>query len=177
MGTRTLLTVEEFSRLPDEPGKQELSNGQLIIVPPADFIHTETCRRIHAALFLHIMHTGVGVVYPKAGARLGPETVRQPDVSFYLHKPQKHKRGEWAPAPDIAIEVLSPSNTAVYIDEKISQYLAAGSKSVWIVNPDTHRVRIYRADGSHTAIEEPQSLTDEHVLPGFSLSLAELFAD
>jgi Uma2 family endonuclease len=177
MGAKTLLTVEEFLRLPDEPGKQELSYGELIVAPPADLVHSETCRRIQAAIFLHLMRTDKGVVYLEAGARLGPDTIRQPDVSVYFVRPRKRKRGEWAPAPDIAIEVLSPSNSAAYIDEKISQYLAAGSKSVWIVNPETRRVRIYRADGSHTAIEEPHNLTDEAVLPGFSLSLTELFAE
>src|SRR5579871_6642198 len=98
MGAKTMLTVEEFSRLPDEPGKQELSNGELIIVPPADLIHNETCRRLMYALVEYLNRTGRGVVYLEAGSRLGPETVRQPDVSVYFERPTTKKRGEWAPA-------------------------------------------------------------------------------
>jgi Uma2 family endonuclease len=82
----------------------------------------------------------------------------------------------WQGAPDIAIEVLSPGNSAEDIELKISQYLAAGAKSVWIVSPKARQVRICRADGTQALLREPQSLTGESMLPGFILPLADLFA-
>jgi Uma2 family endonuclease len=176
MATVTLISLEEFERLPDEPGKQELSDGELIIVPPAKSIHNKLSRRLYDALHASLAAGGAGEVWFEAGFRLGPRTVRQPDVAVLLGHPVAAD-DEWPRgAPDIAIEVLSPGNSAEDIELKISQYLAAGAKSVWIVSPKAKHVRICRADGTQSLLREPQSLTGESVLPGFVLPLAELFA-
>ncbi len=172
-----MLTVEEFSHLPDEPGKQELSNGELIIAPPAKYGHLVIAHRLYKVIGSYLDRAGSGEVFLEPGFQLGPDTIRQPDVAVLLTS-RRVNHDEWPrAAPDVAIEVISPANSAEEIETKTAQYLAADARSVWIVYPKTRRVRIYRADGSHTAIEEPQSLTDENVLPGFALPLAELFAD
>jgi Uma2 family endonuclease len=176
MASGTLLSIEEFASLPDEPGKQELSEGEVILVPPPHAIHTEICWRFTEALRDYLKRSGKGRVYPEAGFRLGPHTVRQPDIAVLLETPVLPE-GDWVSgAPDIAIEVLSPGNSAEDIELKISQYLAAGAKVVWIVSPKARQVSIYRADGSGTLLREPQNLTGESVLPGFTLALVELFA-
>jgi Uma2 family endonuclease len=176
MASGTLISIEEFAGLPDEPGKQELSNGEVIIVPPPHAIHTEICWRITEALRDYLKRSGTGRVYSEAGFRLGPHTVRQPDVAVLSQTPALPE-GDWiSSAPDIAIEVLSPGNSAEDIELKISQYLAAGAKLVWIVSPKARQVRICRADGTQATVREPQNLTGEPVLPGFALPLADLFA-
>jgi Uma2 family endonuclease len=176
MASGTLISIEEFASLPDEPGKQELSNGEVIIVPPPHAIHTEICWRITEALRDYLKRSGAGRVYSEAGFRLAPHTVRQPDVAVLSRTPALPE-GEWIyGAPDIAIEVLSPGNSAEDIELKISQYLAAGAKLVWIVSPKARQVSIYRADGSGTLLREPANLTGESVLPGFNLPVVDLFA-
>jgi Uma2 family endonuclease len=176
MATGTLVSLEEFERLPDEPGKQELSEGELIIVPPVKFIHNKISLRLFRALDAWVSPSGVGEVWHESGFQLGPRTVRQPDIAVTLGHRIAPDDGWLQGAPDIAIEVLSPGNSAEDIELKISQYIAAGAKSVWIVSPKARQVRVCRTDGTQTLLREPQSLTDEPVLPGFVLPLAELFA-
>ena len=176
MATGTLVSLDEFARLPDEPGKQELSDGELVIVPPVKFIHNKISRRLYDSLRACVTSAGVGDVWFEAGFQLGPRTVRQPDVAVVLGHRVAPDDAWLKGAPDIAIEVLSPGNSAEDIELKISQYLTAGAKSVWIVSPKARQVRVYRADGTHALLREPQSLTGESVLPGFGLPLAELFA-
>jgi len=176
MATGTLLTLEEFARLPDEPGKQELSNGEVIVEPPAQAIHAEICWRMIEALRDHLKRMGSGRVYQEAGFRLNAETVRQPDLAVLATRPPVPETGWFAGAPDIAIEVLLPGNFAEDVETKISQYLSAGSKLVWIVMPKIRQVRVCRADSTQTTLREPDSLTGEPVLPGFTLPLSQLFA-
>jgi Uma2 family endonuclease len=176
MATGTLLSLTEFTHLPDEPGKQELSNGELVTMPPPKFVHQKLSRRLYNALHAYLERTGTGEVWAEAGFQLGPATIRQPDVAVVLD----HRRvadDEWLRgAPDIAIEVLSPANGAEDIELKISQYLGSGAKSVWIVSPKAKQVRIYRADGTHELLGESQVLTGETILSGFALALTEPFA-
>jgi len=176
MATGTLLTLEEFARLPDEPGKQELSEGEVIVVPPAKFIHNKIARRLYDALRDWSVANRIGEVWFEAGFQLGPRTVRQPDVAVALGEPVAPEDGWLQGPPDLAIEVLSSGNSAEDIETKISQYLNAGARLVWIVSPKARHVRIYRADGTHTLLRGADNLTGEPVLPGFSLSLSELFA-
>ena len=172
MASGTLISIEEFANLPDEPGKQELSNGEVIITPLPKLIHTKVSHRLYHALD----GIGVGEVRFAAGFQLGPRTVRQPDVAVLLRKRVVPEDSWWQGAPDIAIEVLSPGNSAEDIELKISQYLAAGAILVWIVSPKARQVSIYRADGTGALLQEPASLTGEPVLPGFALPLVDLFA-
>jgi Uma2 family endonuclease len=174
--TGTIISLDEFARLPDEPGKQELSDGELVIVPPVKFIHNKLSRRLFRALDASVTAAGVGDVWFEAGFQLGPRTVRQPDIAVTLGDRVAPDDGWLQGAPDIAIEVLSPGNSAEDIELKISQYLAAGAKLVWIVSPKARQVRVCRADGTQALLREPASVTGEPLLPGFTLLLADLFA-
>jgi Uma2 family endonuclease len=176
MASGTLISIEEFASLPDEPGKQELSNGEVIIVPPVKFIHNKISLRLFRVLDAWVSAKGMGEAWHEAGFQLGSRTVRQPDVAVTLGKRVAPEDGWLQGAPDIAIEVLSPGNSAEDIELKISQYLAAGAKLIWIVSPKARQVSIYRADGSGTLLREPASLTGEPVLPGFAVPLVDLFA-
>jgi Uma2 family endonuclease len=176
MATGTLISLEEFARLPDEPGKQELSDGEVVIVPPVKFIHNKLSRRLFRALDAWVSKAGAGEVWFEAGFQLGPRTVRQPDIAVLLSGRSAPDDAWVQGAPDIAIEVLSPGNSAEDIELKVSQYLAAGAKLVGIVSPKARQVRVCRADGTQALLREPQSLTGEPVLPGFILPLADLFA-
>ncbi len=176
MASGTLISIEEFASLPNEPGKQELSNGEVIVVPPVKLIHSKIARRLFRTLDAWVVNAGAGEVWFEAGFQLGPHTVRQPNVAVLLGGRSAPDEAWVQGAPDIAIEVLSPGNSAEDIELKISQYLAAGAKLVWIVSPKARQVRVCRADGTQVTLREPQSLTGEPALPGFLLPLVELFA-
>ena len=114
----------------------------------------------------------------EAGYRLrtGPDTVRGPDVSVVFRPRAEGRSSGFVPdAPDIAVEVISPSNTAVEADRKVAEYLAAGSQRVWVVYPAGRRVIIHCADGSVISYNGDDMITDEELLPGFSLPLSEIF--
>ena len=78
-------------------------------------------------------------------------------------------------APDLAVEVLSPSDNPVDVQQKVRDYLEAGSRLVWIVAPQAKAVTVYRADSSARLLREGEDLEGEDVLPGLAIPLAEVF--
>jgi Uma2 family endonuclease len=117
---------------------------------------------------------------PDGGARLRPEQIRYPDVAFYTWdrlRVSPFQRGTAVgPPPDLAIEVLSPSNTHVEMERKLHDYFAAGVRLVWYIDPQHRTARAFTAPLAGTDIASDGSLQGGDVLPGFELNLAELFA-
>ena len=108
-----------------------------------------------------------------------PERVRAPDVGFVrLEKlpggrlPQGFILG----APDLAVEVLSPTDNPVDIQQKVRDFLEAGTRLVWLVAPQAKVVTVYRPDGSARLLRDHEALDGEDVLPGLSIRLADIFA-
>ena len=130
------------------------------------------------AFNIYSRRRGIGQARVETGytLRTGPDTVRGPDVSFVFH-PLVEGRGSGFPsgAPDIAVEVFSPSDTAPEMARKVAEYLAAGSQRVWVVYPAGRRVVVHQADGSVVSYGGDDVITDEELLPGFSLPLSEIF--
>lgn len=107
-----------------------------------------------------------------------PDKVRKPDVSFVLRGrlPNEQVPEGWIRIPpDLAVEVLSPNDLATVIDVKVKEYLDAGVRIVWVVNPETRTVIVHRADGSVSKLLENGELSGEDVLPGFECRVAEIF--
>jgi Uma2 family endonuclease len=142
MSVATRLTDEQFLSLPDEPGKQELLDGELISLPPAKLIHGIIARR-----FFELLRTALDEsrVWSEMGYRLGRGWL-QPDVSvIWPDQPQ----GEWYEgSPMIAIEIASRGNTDEEIDRKVEAYLANGAAEVWIVRPKTVSMTVFRQDSA-----------------------------
>ena len=113
-------------------------------------------------------------------ARLAPGLVRIPDVSFVSWQRVPERRVPRVPmlgvAPNLAVEVLSPSNTAQEMDRKLRDYFAAGVQQVWYVDPVPRTVRVFTTADQPTLLQEDGTLKGEPVLPGFTLSLRDLFA-
>jgi Uma2 family endonuclease len=113
-------------------------------------------------------------------ARLAPGLVRIPDVSFIAWRHFPDRRVPRAPilglAPDLAVEVLSPGNTAQEMDRKLRDYFASGVQRVWYVAPVSRTVEIFATVDQVVLLHEDQRLTAEPVLPGFALPLRDLFA-
>ena len=106
-------------------------------------------------------------------------TVRAPDVSFVAREritPGQRYPGYWLGAPDLAVEVVSPNDSAQELRTKIAEYLASGTRLVWVAYPRTQTVTIYHADGAVEERSIGQTLDGEDVVPGFSLPVAEVFS-
>jgi Uma2 family endonuclease len=121
----------------------------------------------------------LGAVYQEAGYQLSddPPTWIQPDVSVLrlerakATKPDDYFRG----APELAVEVVSPSETALTLNHKIKALLAAGSLAVWVIYPDSSEVRVYLPDGTSFTRGLADTLSAPELLPGWELPVARLF--
>jgi Uma2 family endonuclease len=113
----------------------------------------------------------------ETGYQLTSETVRIPDVSFLpadrMREIDLDKRIEGAPA--LAVEVVSPTDLAEELTQKVEQYLAAGVKAVWVFYPKTREVQVFRTGGVGFVRHEPETLEEPDLLPGFSLDLKAAF--
>ena len=103
--------------------------------------------------------------------------MRGPDVAFIRAEklPDSIPIGFWPVAPDLAIEVASPGNSLADLQEKAIEYLEAGTQIVWIVEPRTRSVTVYRSFSDIALLRENDTLTGETLLPGFALPVSSLF--
>jgi Uma2 family endonuclease len=178
MASKTLLTIEQFDQLPIREGiLYELNEGEVVTMTEPMPRHNWVRDNIAAALrdFAHPRH--LGRVFLETGYQLTPETVRIPDVSFVpadrMREIDLDKRIQGAPA--LAIEVVSPTDLAEELTQKVKQYLAAGAKAVWVFYPKTREVQVFRADGGSFVRREHESVEDPDILPGLSLDLKSVF--
>jgi Uma2 family endonuclease len=107
-----------------------------------------------------------------------PDKVRRADVSFIRFgrlTREQPPEGHIRLAPDLAVEVVSPNDLAYDVDSKVEDYLQAGVRLVWVVNPVTRTVRVHRPDGPGATLRADDELTGGDVLPGFSCRIRELF--
>jgi Uma2 family endonuclease len=106
-----------------------------------------------------------------------PDTVRGPDVSFVsrVRYDTANEVGAFPGAPDLAVEVWSPSNTPAAIHAKVGDYLAAGTRCVWVLDPDTGTVAVYRSLLCPRTFGGSDFLDGEDVVPGFRVGVAEIF--
>ena len=180
MPAQALLTAEELLRLNLPNKRTELVRGMLIIREPAGYQHGDVAMRLGAAIHRHVEAHGLGRVFAaETGFTLarGPDTVRAPDVAFIstARIPEKPPRGFAEMAPDLAVEVLSPDDYAPEMLEKVADWLKAGTKLIWVVDPIRMNARVYRADGSETLLGKTDALDGEDLLPQFALALGPLF--
>jgi Uma2 family endonuclease len=176
------LTLAEFELLPDTEERRELVRGRLVREPPAGYEHGRLGSRLLLRVARHVEERALGETL---GSETGfilfedPPTVRAPDVAFVSagRVPDAGSRAGFARlAPDLAVEVVSPSNRLSEIQDKALDYLAAGSRLVWVLEPEGKRVVVYRTREDIRILMEGDVLDGEDVLPGFSVPVAELFA-
>ena len=183
MVTKARLTAEDLWRLGEGDVRRELVNGEVVETAPVGGMHGRITGRIFRRLIEHAeRHDGGEVLVGDVGFVLNlphdPERVRAPDVAFVSsHRlpegqvPEKFLAGP----PDLAAEVLSPTDNPLEIQQKVRDYLDAGARLVWVIAPQAKTATVYRADGSARLLREHEHLEGEDVLPGLAISLAELF--
>lgn len=131
------------------------------------------------AEFVRAHHLG-HVCGAETGFRLAysPDTVRAPDIAFIRSErrgTQPLHEGFFEGAPDLAVEVLSPGDSALEVDEKIAEWLAAGCAMVWVVNGRRRSVSLHRPDTPVVVLGEADTLDGGELLPGFALPVARVF--
>ena len=137
--------------------------------------------RVGARLQAHVETHRLGVVFAaETGFLLArdPDTVRSPDAAFVRtdRLPQEPCRGYFAGAPDLAVEVTSPSDTWEHVHEKAACWLAHGAAVVWVVESEARRVAVFHPGGTITVLGTNDTLRGEPALPGFVIAVADLFA-
>jgi Uma2 family endonuclease len=158
----------------------ELLRGELVIMSPAGFEHGLIAHRVSLLLgeFLRGKSLDV-VVVAEAGFQIArnPDTVRAPDVAFVGAERVRggNTSGFFEGAPDLAVEVLSPHDRAGEVFAKVKDWIAAGCKAVWVVDPQTQTVTVYRGGGEASILNATDALTGGDLLPGFSVAVAEIF--
>src|SRR5262249_28598598 len=152
----------------------ELDEGELLMEPSPALRHNLIRQRIAIKLIAFVESAKLGVVAEEMDFRLTRDTVRNPDVAFITSENFKNidlDRSHVEGAPALAVEVISPSNTAQDMAKKTQQYLNADSRLVWIVYPSLRMVEIHSPSGTRQ-VREPELLEAADLLPGFSVSLS-----
>lgn len=180
--TRTI-TAEDLFRMPDDGNhKYELVAGRLVTMTPAGGLHGAVGMRLGGALTAYVDEHRLGVVLnADTGFKLesDPDTVRAPDVSFVAQSRISASglpTGYWQGPPDLAIEVLSPSDSRADLRAKVAEYLRLGVREVWFVEPVERQLTIHRPGETPRTVGEADTLEGGELLPGFRYPLARLFS-
>jgi Uma2 family endonuclease len=162
------------------PDKQvELVRGVLIVREPPGYHHGEVTARVSYVLSHHARAHDLGRVLagdPGFHIARDPDTVRGPDVAFVRRERVPHPAPEAFAdfAPDLAVEILSPSDRPGQVLAKVADWLSGGAALVWVIDPARRQAHVYRADGSEAVIPGDGDLLGEDVIPGFVYALGSI---
>ncbi len=171
------MTAEELFELPDDGMRHELVEGELRTMAPAGAEHGRVALRLGARILGHVEEHDLGAAYAaETGFVLhrAPDTVRAPDVAFVAAHRIARTRGFAELAPDLVVEVVSPSDRSSEVSSKAAMWLDAGVRLVWVVDPQARLAAVHRPGGLVTVLREDGVLDGEDVLPGFRLPLASI---
>ena len=176
-----ILSWEAFEQLPDGDGShRELMEGELQILPPPKANHSIIANRVFKVL-LPLDFRGLGSVFLEAGYNLSadPATWLEPDASF-LRKDRvrdRHVDGYFHGGPELAVEIVSPSESATDLQNKVRLFLQAGTLAVWVIFPKTHTVEVHLPTGTSFTRILADTLDAPFLLDGWQFPVAQLFAD
>ena len=167
------MTLEEF--LESDLEGYEYIKGELIPMPPTSVEHGYISVNLSSLLHLYVRENQLGRVLSETGFRVG-ERVLMPDIAIIStdRLPDDPTKASPVP-PDLAVEVVSPTDASSSVEEKAFAYLEAGTKLVWILKPRSKTVTIYRSETDITLLTRNDTLSGEDIVEGFSCQVAELF--
>ncbi len=177
-----LITADELWRLTQDDQCYELIKGALTKISPAGPRHGRIAMRLGSLLEQFARQKELGVVYAaETGFKLSenPDTVRAADAAFVAQNripTAGEPEGYWAIAPDLVVEFVSLSDAAAAVQAKVTAWLIAGCRIVWVVYPDTQTITDYRSLTDVRILTSQDKLTGGDVLPGFTCLISELFA-
>src|ERR1043166_952303 len=186
-----LMTADDLLTMPDDGFVYELIKGETIKVsPPPGHEHGLVAMKIAGPLFEYVKGRKLGNVYAAATGFLlepdpdtvflpeqDPDTVRAADVSFVARERTEkvgRVKGYFPGAPDLVVEVLSPSDTVGRIEGKVEQWLESGARLVWVVSPKIRTVTAYRSLTEIVVLTEKDTPDGGDVVPGFQIAVAEI---
>jgi len=179
---RQQVTADELLYMPDDGFRYELVRGELRRMNPAGNVHGRIAVRITWRLAQHVEENRLGIVYAaEPGFRISsnPDTVRAPDVAF-VSRARIEAIGEiegfWPEAPDLAVEVISPGDAYADVEEKVFDWLNAGTKMVAVINPRQRSATVYKSPTDIAVLAEADVLNGVDVVPGFERAVREIFA-
>jgi Uma2 family endonuclease len=174
-----LVTAEELYAMGDI-GRCELIKGEIVRMAPAGADHGDITAEITFLITKFVKEHQLGKIYAaETGFTIerNPDTTRAPDVGFVRNDriPARGGRGFFNGYPDLAVEVVSFNDLASEVTAKVEQWLASGTTSVWVVDPRTRTIDVYRRGENVVRYRSHDELRDEPTLPGFVLVLDDLF--
>ncbi|TWU14300.1 hypothetical protein CA54_31440 [Symmachiella macrocystis] len=152
----------------------------VLVEKPMGSFESELAALIIFYLHDYLRNSNLGIVLGEAGQlRILPDQIRVPDVAFIAWDSFPDRRrptgAVYGIPPDLAVEVLSPGNTKAEMDRKLRDYFKAGTQLVWYLDPKARHMRVYTSVDDVETIDESGTVGGGEVLPGFSMSLKELF--
>lgn len=181
--TPPYVSDDDLSRAPRDGRKYERVDGAMRVTP-AGFRHGAISMRLGARLLAFVSERGLGhVVDSSTGFRWpsrtpgAPDDVRSPDVSFVAAgrlPDEREPEGYAALAPDLAVEVASPTDRPADVLSKVGAYLDAGTRLVWVIDPEKRTAAIYRSMTGVRAVAVDGVLEGEDVVPGFACPLKDV---
>ena len=179
MSTTALMTVEQYAQtMAAETENYELVDGELIPMPGATLQHNIIRDHLVVLLWIYFKSGVSGIAVSEAACRIAIDTIRIPDLAVFLGEDRLRRldrRKFPVPyAPDIAIEVLSPSEKAMDVRRKVRDYLGAGSTEVWILDDANAEVIVHTISGMR--LFRSEEILESSLLPGFGIAVADLFA-
>lgn len=176
VATKTRMTEDEFLRMPDDGGKWELVNGEPKEVPTST---EHDAVGVQLILLLGPQAKGNGAMtMSQAGFRMTDGNIRCPDVSFTRKSRLiggRPSKGFGDAAPDICIEIISPSEEKAEMMQKVREYFDADAEQVWHIFPDQKMVRVYIAPDVFADYHENDEITGGNILPTFRCRVGEIF--
>ena len=178
--TKTV-TADELLAMPDDGSRYELIKGELIRMAPTGDEHGDVTMELAGPLYRYIKENNLGKVYAaETGFKIesDPDTVRAPDIAFVRRERIEQTgrlKGFRPGAPDLAVEVLSPSDTIGEIEEKVAEWLEAGARVVWVISPKLRTVTVYRSLTDIVTLTEKDTLEGADVVPGFQIGVTDIF--
>jgi Uma2 family endonuclease len=180
--TGAKMTAEELLRMPDDGFRCELVRGELVKMPFACAQHGYVTMQVGGRLAKYVKTNKLGTVYAAGTGfqnAFNPDTVRAPDVSF-VNKKRKDEAGNvegYLPGPpDLAVEVISPSDTYTEVEDKVHDWLDASTLMVIVVNLRRQTVTVYRSRTDIVILTKDEELDGQDVVPGWTLRIADVFA-
>ena len=180
MTTTKLVTAEELFEMPDDGWRYELVRGELIKMPPPGGVHGKVIGWFLRHLISYLAGHPEYEFFTGSGFKLAsdPDIVRAPDISIVRIDrlpPFEQQFSYMELAPDIAIEVVSPSDRAGKVAEKVDEYLEYGVRLVWLLYPRRRSVVVHTPDRIARTLRSTKMLDGGAVLPGFAVAVADIF--
>ena len=180
-GETKRLTADDLLRLYSEGVRGELIRGVLCETIPTGQEHGEIAANLTILLGSFVKSRKLGsLTASDSGVWLerGPDTVREPDVAYFSSEkmpPSVRVEGYAEVVPDLVVEVVSPNDSVSEVNDKALMWLSYGVRLVWVVNPSTRSVDVYREGRAAATLTENDALDGLDTLPGFTCAVSEVF--